>query len=187
MALPVKKYADISAFQHLIAVHSDADAFRQLHAIMAKRLYQFANAITKNESDAEDIVADVFLKIWEKRHTLDQIENLELYLFVATRNRAINAYKKKKSQNTLPLSGDDMVLTEHLGDIAEHADLEAAMQQAIFDLPPRCKAVFILVRQYGLRHKEVASILHLSPKTVENQMAIALKKLGSYFFQLQHQ
>ncbi len=183
----MKSDAEIAALQHLLAIEGNEDAYRRLYLLLAPSLFHFARAIVKTNADAEDIVSDVFVKLWEKRQTLDHIQNLRLYLFVATRNFAINRYKQIQAERKLAfesLQGADLLLTEHLADIADAADMEGRMQQAIQDLPPRCRAVYTMVRSFGLRQKEVAELMHLAPKTVENQMAIALKKLGEAFLRL---
>lgn len=170
--------AEIAAIRHLLGTSHAEEAFRKLYLLLAAKLLRFARAIVKEEADAEDVVAEVFKKLWEKRHTIDHVQNLRLYLYVATRNHAINRYKQLQNREHTSLEGADMMLTDHLADIVEAHDLQHRIMLALDSLPPRCKAVFIMVRYHGLRQKEVAEIMHIAPKTVENQLAIALRKLG---------
>jgi RNA polymerase sigma-70 factor (ECF subfamily) len=126
-------------------------------------------------------VEDVFLKIWSRRKTLDQVTNLKLYLYIATRNFSINYCKLNKRNEHF----DPYNLKIELKDIAPdphqqllNAELAKLINETVNNLPPNCKVIYKLVKEDGLRHKEVAEILHLSSKTVENQLAIAVKRMA---------
>ena len=129
---------------------------------------------------AGEIVSDVFIRIWNKRQSLPGIENLHLYLYISTKNQAINYLTRQNREKTF--SPDEVVVElrsiyydpEQLLITAEMLRL---LQHAISQLPPRCQLIFKLVKEDGLKYKEVAELIGVSIKTVENQMTIALRKI----------
>ncbi|WP_341840882.1 RNA polymerase sigma-70 factor [Chitinophaga caseinilytica] len=168
--------------QRRIALYDDEAAYRELFDRFYKPLLQFATAFTRSREAAEEAVSDVFINIWERRHQLDSIDNLPVYLYVSTRNASLKHLLKQQKRSSVPL--DDLVMEpESPAPDPEQTLLTAEMalqlQQAIQQLPPRCKIVFKLIREDGLRYKEVAQILNISVKTIDNQLAIALQKIGT--------
>jgi len=145
------------------------------------RLNQFATTIVKSELLAEEIVLDVFLKIWEQRETLDTIINIETYLFIAVRNRSINALKKEQKFHFDLLEDSHVQLADYKPaadtDLIEH-EMFGALNEAVTQLPSKCKIIFKLIREDGLNRNEVAQVLNISVKTVDNQVAIAIKKIA---------
>lgn len=172
--------AHFSEWQHRIAVADDQEAFLLLYKYFKKRLEKFAYSICHSKEDAEEIVEDVFVRIWIRRTTLDQILNLKVYLYIATRNFCLN-FLKSKSRNSY-LDPDN--LKTELEDITPNPqqqllnkEIVEVLNKSVAMLPPKCKAIYKLIKEDGLKHKEVAEILHLSPKTIENQLTIAIKKI----------
>jgi RNA polymerase sigma-70 factor (family 1) len=168
--------------QHLIATNGNEQAYAELFHRFSIPLQKFAQAMVHNAEAAEEIVSDVYIRIWERRNTLDQISNLRMYLYVSVRNYAINYNRAHKNNATVsleevPLDLEDLYQTTPLQDTMERQLIER-IRSAVKQLPPRCRVIFKLAKEDGLRQKEIAELLHLSPKTVENQMTIALKKLG---------
>jgi len=124
----------------------------------------------------------VFIKVWEKRKELEKIENLKLYLYVSTRNTAYNYLDKEKRSATNALDNVQAEFTSVYFDPEQlliTADMLTRIQKAIDQLPPKCKMIFRLAKEDGLKYREVAEILNISVKTVENQLAIAIQKIGS--------
>lgn len=164
-----------------IAFANDQAAYKELFMLLHGRLKQFAYSILKSHEEAEELVSDLFIRVWEKRDQLTTIESPLLYFYATAKNLAYNRISKQKRQQQ-PLPEDWLV---HLNSI--YFDPEKLMmteemmrqiRQAINNLPPRCRVIFKLVKEDGLRYKEVAELLQLSVKTVEAQMAIALRRLG---------
>ena len=138
----------------------------------------FAASIVKNHSDADELVNDVFVSIWEKRDHLILDESLKNYLFTAVKNRCLNHIKKAR----LPFSDmpDDFnpPSPAHAADrLLEAKETQAHVTALIEQLPSKCKQVFLLSRMFDLSYKEIAEIMDISSKTVENQIGIALKFL----------
>jgi RNA polymerase sigma-70 factor (ECF subfamily) len=169
--------------QQRIANHDDQQAYKLLFTALYPYLYPFALALVKLREPAEEVVSDVFIKVWEKRKELPKVENLRLYLYVTTRHIALNYLDKQKRKPTRPLDGfqHGELISVHLDpeQLLITADMMALLRKAIDGLPPKCKVIFKLVKEDGLKYREVAEILGISVKTVENQLAIALHKLGS--------
>lgn len=172
---------EFSILQHRIAVSDDQQAFLLLHQYFQPKLYRFAKAIVHNREDAEEVVEDVFVRIWQKRKTLDHVHNLKLYLYTATRNFALNYIRPRSGTEQLNIDDLNIELQTALPnpqEAAEHSEIRKVVNKAIEELPQRCKVIFKLVKEDGLKQKEVAELLHINIKTVENQLAIAIKRLA---------
>jgi RNA polymerase sigma-19 factor, ECF subfamily len=170
----------IQVLQQRIALYNDQLAYKELYALFFKSLQQFAISFVRSPEVAEEIVSDVFIKVWKKRAGLSRISNLKLYLFISTRNGSLNYLRSQKKSILHPeqyfvqlqsiyFNPEKLMLT---------AEMMNRVQKAINDLPPRCQLIFKLIKEDGLKYREVADLLHLSLKTIENQMAIAIRKIG---------
>lgn len=172
---------DLFTIQQLIC-QGDEKALGTLYGLYARRLLHFANLITHSPELSEEVVEDVFVKLWAQKQKAAQIENLAVYLYVAVKNTALNAISRK-ARELMHAPFDDLGVEIRLGaDSDPHnllvtSELLQRMQQAVNTLPPRCRMIFKLVREDGLRHREVAEVLNISIHTVDAQMAIAIKKI----------
>lgn len=162
-------------------LHDDEDAFKQFFINNFPPLVRFAYAYVKSKESAEEIASDVLLNIWQRRRNLDTINNLKLYLYISAKNRALNYLKKEKRLTTVDmdessiwLKADDATPEQ----LAISKEMFQKIRAAITELPPRCQMIYKLVKEDGLKYKDVAAILNLSIKTVEAQMGIAFKKLS---------
>lgn len=154
-------------------------SFRQLFTDMYPALYMTANRLLENEELAKDVVADMFLQVWETRATVTGIQDIKAYLYVATRNRVLRHLKKEK------LAGQELTAfqQQHAGQISDNflqavytAETIRTLHDAIQTLPPECKKVISLQLE-GLGTNEIAQQLQLSPSAVSNQKARAIKLL----------
>ena len=166
--------------QTRIAV-SDENALTELYQHFHKRLFQFSRVITRNDEIAEEVVNDVFVKLWSNRLQVNDIENITVYLYVAVKNRSLNELSRKARElvNT-PFDHFDIEVEETSSNPHEllvTSEIMGRMQKAIEALPPRCKMIFKLVREDGLKYKEVSQILNISVNTIDVQMAIAVKRI----------
>jgi RNA polymerase sigma-70 factor (family 1) len=174
--------SSIQNLQYKIARLDDQQAYKELFTSLYSYLFKFAKTLVKSKETAEEIVSDVFIKVWERRKELEKIENLKVYLYVATRNIAYNYIDKQKRNPTNPLDDFETEFTSIYFDpeqLLVTADMLALIQKAIDQLPPKCKMIFKLAKEDGLKYREVAEVLNISVKTVENQLAIALQKIGN--------
>lgn len=155
-------------------------AFRELYLLMYAPLMRFATIYTHSEQMAEDVLSDVFMKLWERRSLLHEVQNLRVYLYTAIKNTALN-HRNKQAAFADPEEALDQVLAA--GPDPENmlisAELLKQIQQIISQLPPRCKLIFQLAKEEGMRYKEIADILGISVKTIDNQLAIALNRIGN--------
>jgi RNA polymerase sigma-70 factor (family 1) len=159
----------------------DQAAFRQVYGGFYKRLFQFALAIVKIRESAEEIVEDVFVRVWQQRASLPSVRNLRVYLYTATKNSSLNYLSRKaRASITEPFDHIHVELGESAytpEQILITAEIHQKIQKAIEALPPRCKMIFKLVREDGLRYKEIGEILNISVNTIDAQMAIAVKRI----------
>lgn len=180
-----KRFPDantIAELQHRIAEYDDAVAYKNLFFHFFLPLKSFSSAILKSNEMAEEVVSDIFLEIWVRRKQLEQVENLHMYLYISVRNASLR--KLQQIQKTSTLSLDDMKV-----DFASHDpnaetnlvthELSDKIAIAIEQLPQQCKLIFKLAKEDKLRYKEIAQMLNISVKTIDNQLSIALKKIAS--------
>lgn len=139
-------------------------------------LCRFAFFLTKRHDLSEEIVADVFFHLWKKGDQLNISLNTRSYLFTATRHTSLN-YLKQERQDMLELSEDISVPDEDPSTKLIFKEFEDQMYKSISLLPGKRKQIFQLSRFDGLTYKEIAVILSISVKTVENQMGKAIKQL----------
>jgi RNA polymerase sigma-70 factor (family 1) len=165
---------------HRIQFENDEMAFREFYEANVFRLFQFAFTFVQNRELSEEIVNDVFLKLWRNRGRIDQIDNLSVYLYVAVKNTANNYLRQSKGRLAADL-GRQAVHHFYLSPDPEQLlvtdELRKRIAASIDELPARCKLIFKLVKEDGLSASEVADILDISYKTVTTQLRIALKKL----------
>lgn len=169
---------EIRAWQEKIAM-GDEQAFNKLFRSLYPSLVHFSTDIVHTKSQAEEIVADVLMKIWQQRELLLEVDKLRVYLFVAVKNHSYN-YLRKFSPWTTELS-DNNIGTLVYGNSPEDdimfRELQLQLHKAIEALPEQCRQVYKLVKDDGLKYKEVAEILNISPRTVETQLFRAIKKI----------
>ena len=168
--------------QRRIAVYDDEKAYKELFFMFHKSLTQFAFSFVKSREMAKEIVSDVFINIWKGRKHLEEIENLKTYLFISTKNISLKYLLKQHKQVAIAIDSLNIELESkeiHPEEMMITADMVNKISNAVNQLPPRCKLVYKFIREDGLKYKEVASILTISVKTIDNQLAIALKKIGA--------
>lgn len=153
----------------------DEEAFECLFFEYYPSLCKFSKGYVGSVEAARDVVQDVFIKIWINREKLQIHTSVKAYLFQAVRNQSLNELEKKKRYQAF--EEEYTRETEHLhdADINESSEeLTKVIWQIVELMPEKRKAVFTLYREHGLSYKEIASILGITRKTVENQMGRAL-------------
>jgi len=143
-------------------------------------LGQVAYRVVRDKQIAEDLLQDVFLRVWQGRHALPDILSYRAYLTRATLNAAWRyqqrsqrqvAWDEAPAEATASPVGPEALASLH------HEDTETAVATALNELPPQCRLVFELSRYEELSYQQIAEALEISPKTVENQMGKALRLL----------
>ena len=156
----------------------DMKAFSELFDRYAKRLYHFALGYLKSVEESEEIVQEVFLKIWNNREEISLLKSFEAYLFTIAKNGILNTIRKSKSEhaylNYAKLHpGKNILLDEEL----DFKELEIAYKQSIDKLSPKRKEIYILSREQSFSNAEIAEKMNISVKTVENQMTSAISEI----------
>jgi RNA polymerase sigma-70 factor (family 1) len=170
----------ISDLQHRIALCEDMKAYRQLYDLLYERLFWFSYSFVKSREVAEEIVSDVFIKLWKIRQELRSIENLTVFLYIIAKNYSLNYITKKYKHPQVSLDEIqlEIVSTINPEELYISAEMGNKIREAIAQLPAQCRLIFQMVREDGLKPKEVASILNIAEMTVRNQLTIAAKKIA---------
>ena len=182
---------DRESDQHLLEQLRSGDprAFEALFRRHYADLLRFARAQLGSHEEAEDVVHDVFLRVWEGREALGGERSLGTYLLVSVRNRAIDRVRRRvwhsRWPDTAEGGGDCEAIVRALdvgaptfdSDPASVAELQRAILRALDDLPERCRTAFLLCRDQDLTYSEAAAIMGVGPATVKTQVARALAAL----------
>lgn len=161
----------------------DERAFREVFDHYQRYIFTFAQKITRSNSDAEEIVQDIFLKVWFSRDQLLGIDNFGAYLNRLVRNRAFNLLRheavvsKVKTEMGLTSSDNDLGTQQTL-DYKETKDL---LDDVLSRLPEQQRRVYALCHLEGLKYNEVAAQLNISPDTVHYHMKLALATIREHF------
>jgi len=154
----------------------DRVAFEQIYNRYWSKLYISAYKILRDRQSSEDIVQEVLVQLWLKRST-QQIESLNAYLYTAVRFQVFTTIRKNKVRETLFAEIEELVDFNSAEDNLVVLDITHKLEKSIADLPEKCREIFSLSRKEQLSTKEIAARLGISPKTVENQLTIAFRKL----------
>jgi RNA polymerase sigma-70 factor (family 1) len=165
-----------------IQQQGDQVAFREFYLFYSPQLLTFAYTYTKSKFVAEEVINDVFLGLWKNRERIHEISNMKVYLYKGVKNGIINYFTRNKEWQHLDIDEIADVELKFSADPEEiliTAELRKKIEAAIASLPPKCQVIFKLIKEDGIKHREVAEILDISIKTVENQMTIAIRKINS--------
>lgn len=171
----------IKELQQRIALYEDLDAYHDLYDLLFHNLKQFCFSFVKSPEVAEEIVSDVFIKLWQIRNNLQDIDNLKVYLYSIARNFCLNYITRHFKNPVASLDDLDIEPAITMGnpeDLCISSDIVGKIRQTIRQLPPQCRIIFQLVKEDGMRYKEVAEVLNISVFTVRNQLAIAIRKIA---------
>ena len=154
-------------------------AFEQLFKMHVRGLHAYAFTILKDDAMSEEIVQNIFFKVWEKRQLLEIETSPKAYLYKAVYNDCLNYLKHKKvkavhAMHVVYQANDKVANTSDkvlMGELKEH------IQAAMNELPEQCRTIFQMSRFEGLKYQEIADEMRLSVKTIENQMGKALRLL----------
>ncbi len=171
----------IFELQQRIAEFEDQVSYKQLFFHFFLPLKSFAFSVLKSRELAEEVVSDILIEVWARRKSLAQIEDLKMYLYISVRNKSLRKLQQLRKSSVLSLdevevdfasmdqNAESILLTQELA-----VDIENAIQQ----LPQRCKLIFKLAKEDQLKYKEIAILLNISVKTIDQQIAIALRKIS---------
>ena len=157
--------------------------FNELFREYEQPLYLFAFRMVKSEMTAKDIIQDVFLKLWLIRDKLSEIKSISSFLYKLTENKVIDYLRasasdqKKKHGLWCRVHQSN---EQNVGIFVEAKEYHAIIQQAIEQLSPQRRAVYLLSQAEDKPRKEIASLLQISPHTVRNQLAKAIENIVTY-------
>ncbi|SDH64171.1 RNA polymerase sigma-70 factor, ECF subfamily [Pedobacter terrae] len=171
---------DLVVLWSKICLEDDIKSFEQLYRFLYSRLIKFSTYYVNDKQVAEDVVAEVFVKCWENRAASTHVLNPESYFFIAIKNQSLKYLKKNSSITFIDLvnENDNIAVSTHTPDyILETKELHQQLDHAIAGLAPQAATVFRLIKESGMKYKEVAELLNISPRTVQTQLFRAIAKL----------
>jgi len=170
----------LSIDERSISGFSTEDEFEQVFRAYFKSLHAYACTITRDPVVGEEIVQNIFVKLWEKREEIEIRGNVSVYLYRAVHNESLNHLKHLKvraAYQTHTMRRHTLNDQEKASGKVMLGELEQKLEAALRELPEQCRTIFQLSRYEDLKYREIADKLDLSIKTVENQMGKALRLL----------
>jgi len=177
---PDQSYSEQDLIQ--LITQNDESAFAQLFNCYRNRIYTFALKLTHSTTVAEEIVGDVFLKIWLRRTSLNEIENFKAYINIMARNETYKILKLiAKNYKMISLADNDVsVVSNNPDEYLINKELTSLLHKAIDRLPTQQKQVYKLMKEGDLKRGEVAELLQINPETVKSHLAQAMKNIRTY-------
>ena len=172
---------DVHELINDIALNGSRASFKRLYLLYYNRLFRLAKSFVKLDEAAEEIVDDVFLNLWTQRLKLPEISNFPGYCYTSVKNKSLSHISKARLSNgnlddthlevaDSSANGEDRLMGNDMAEIVNNS---------LSKLSEQCRLVFKLVKEDGLKYREVADLLQLSVKTVEYHMGNALKQVAS--------
>ena len=154
-------------------------SFRYLFDLYGPRIHAFALSYLKNEADAEELLQEVFLKLWEVRGDLDSSKNIKSFLFKICINLIYDFIRKRNIEKAYQNYSvkNDTEYSENTWDEVIYEDMQRNLQQLISIIPEQRQRIFRMSKEEGLSNEEIAKQLNLSQRTVENQLYRAINFL----------
>lgn len=178
-------YSKADEINLIKAIHAgDENALKTIYHHYYQKLCVYMLNFTTDRSLAEDVVQDTFLKFWDKRASLKINGSISAYLYRITHNNFIDNYRKAKRWDqeleNFKLASLSQLIDDDNEDLFDQRLL--MVQKAIAQLPERCKEIFLMSKEKGLRYQQIAEELDISIKTVENQIGKALQLIRKQVF-----
>lgn len=158
---------------------SDRAAFSALFEATYDGLFGFARYIVRDPGAAHDVMQDVYMKLWRVRETIDPGRSLKSLMYQMVRNYALNHERQKKARSAQSID-DSLREPASSSDIERDVEVQALSERIedwIAQLPERRREAFVLSRYEGLSHEEIAQVMSLTPRTVNNHIVLALQDL----------
>jgi RNA polymerase sigma-70 factor (family 1) len=181
-----RRFFNITSALNAVVNADDHSAYKFLFDNFYERLMRIALFYLGRELHAEDAISDVFYKLWVNRKKLKRVDNLENYLFTMTKNQCLYILRSNKKVffDEKMMDDNQRIVIDNPESNMISEEFIAFFNANIQELPPRCKLIYLMVKEDGLKYKQVAETLNISIKTVENQMTKAImhirKCIASY-------
>lgn len=158
----------------------DSEAFEVIYKKYFNRLYSHAFKMLKDKAVCKDIVQEIFVQLWTKRHT-QEIQALDAYLNAVTRFQVFKTIRSSRQHEDLFDAEHELPVCYTTEYSVTEKEISMVLSGGVAQLPEKCQAIFTMSRMEHLSTKEIALKLAIAPKTVENQLTIALRKLRVNF------
>ncbi|MBF0647400.1 RNA polymerase sigma-70 factor [Dysgonomonas sp. GY75] len=160
----------------------DRNSFNEFYDLYYGQVFRYSYYFLKNTDYCKEVVSDVFLSIWKSRTKLEDINDLNTWIFVITRNECYRYLQKNENGHTtldeIPLHLQN-TRSQYADESIQDEEIDILLTKVINNLPERCKIIFLMARQEGLKPKEIAEKLSINESTVRVQMKIAIEKIVS--------
>lgn len=170
--------------EHILRLKSgDMDSYELLFKRYYPTFFSFVFSMVKNRHTTEDIVQNVFMKVWLHRATLNENLSMHNFLYVLSKREVLNHFRSK--YNSVHLSDKPLETGRAVNDVEERctaAELDALLLQIVERMPERRRQVFIMSRMQHLPNKEIAARLNLSVRTVDHHIELALKEIRIHMY-----
>lgn len=172
---------DDTVLLHQLASGS-TEAFREVFDIYKDLLFTFVVGLTHSQTEAEEVVQDVFMKIWESRTNLSHVQNLKQYIYRMARNKTLDhlAAKSRRIKLTQELWSNMQQSKDVTQEILAARESHRLINEAISQLSERKQQILQLSREQGMSHDEIATHLGISKQTIKNTLSEALKQVKAY-------
>lgn len=171
---------DIELIVKSIVERDDQRSFKIFFDYYYARVLNYITYLIGSKQIAEDVALEVFLNFWNHRKNISSSNRIANYLLVTAKHLVINYIAKNKHIKYISFEGleiQEKICYNNPENDLIGAELQQVLVQAVVSLPEKCRIIYQLVKEENLKYKEVAELLDISVKTVENQMGIALAKL----------
>lgn len=155
--------------------------FLEIYRAFYGKVFTFVLSLVKSKANAQDITQNIFMKLWKNRKKLEHIKSMDDYLFILSKNACMDYFRKASRKKEISTDVFDEFLLSRIVSSPEKridaiSDIEE-LRHVIDSLPSKRRDIFIMSRFDGLSNDEIASVLGVSKKTVENQISLATKKI----------
>ena len=164
----------------LSALAKDQESsLEELYTYFYPRLYEFSRSFLKQEQDIDDILQEVFIRIWLNRKKINDPATFNSYIFTITRNLLLNKLRSRLNNQKLKEEIRKLSIAKEFEnlDLVQYQELKKSVEELIDELPGRQQEIFVLSRTEGMSHKEIATKLDITTKTVEYHISMAIKYL----------
>lgn len=160
--------------------NSDEKAYEKLFSIYFNKMTCFITSILKDGEAASDLAQDLFLKLWESRATLCIGGDVDTYLFVMAKNKAIDFLRRKNLEENLLVGSINSLYEDSVSPESAYCAKDSLehIERIIEEMPVQRKTIFRMSRFHGLSYKEIAKELDVAVKTVESHIYCALRQIG---------
>lgn len=159
--------------------NNEVKAFDALFHKYSGKLYRFSFSLLKNNEDAKEIIQETFFRVWNKRTEIDSGKSFKSFLFAISYNLVVDQLRLRMKDQEFRRFLQEYFEPGELGPPSEtdYETLTKQIESAVHELPDKRKQIYVLSREKGLSHKEIAGRLGISVKTVENQINLSLKHI----------